>query len=35
MWKYGNGKNFHRTTLSGNGKNGYNVSFDDLPYDLK
>ena len=31
MEKYGNSRNFHGTILSGSGKTGYNIRFDDLP----
>ena len=29
--KYGNSRNFHGEIISGNGKQGYNIKFDDLP----
>ena len=31
--KYGNTRNFHGEIISGNGKQGYNIKFDDLPAD--
>ena len=31
--KYGNSRNFHGEIISGNGKQGYNIKFDDLPAD--
>jgi len=31
--KYGNIRNFHGEIISGNGKQGYNIKFDDLPAD--
>ena len=31
--KYGNIRNFHGEIISGNGKQGYNIKFDDFPAD--
>ena len=31
--QYGNSRNFHGEIMSGNGKQGYNIKFDDLPAD--